>query len=340
MKRSSTITLLALVTLVVLCILSPWAGFSVMQAQEGWCCLNGEVSPAYSQARCEAQGGSFFATEKEAEKHCQAYVPTQGWCCLNGEVFPSSQAECEEMGGSFFATPEEAERHCKAYVPPQDPWWWLPPVIVTIAIVATVTIVFRHTIKMRRRKQWQEKAEEEEPPETCQPCTRHCRKIEVELKPALRKVTHLALTASPPVSNERSQKRELKNEVIDRLNKIVMARRRGQEVESLRRLVAPVAGVLLQQIGEWLHLEPTPRDVSIAAHLEGGKITCEFILYHCRRRGNVNVWEEQDKWKKTVVDKHDEPVGLLRSLDPTEPRVPEQLVAKLTRLLMEFIQKV
>jgi len=192
---------------------------------------------------------------------------------------------------------------------------------------------------MRRRKQWQEKAEEDEPPETCQPCTLHCRKIEVKLKPALRKVTHLALTASPPVSSQRSQKRELKNEVVDGLNKIVMARRQGQEVESLRRLVAPVAGVLLQQIREWLHLEPTPRDVSIAAHLEGGKITCEFILYHCKRRGNVNVWEEQDKWKKTIVDKHDEPVGILRNLDPTEPRVPEQLAAKLTRLLMEFIQK-
>jgi len=76
MKRSSTITLLALVTLLVLCILSPWAGFSVMQAQEGWCCLNGEVFP-YSQARCEGRGGSFFATQEEAEERCQAYAPPQ-----------------------------------------------------------------------------------------------------------------------------------------------------------------------------------------------------------------------------------------------------------------------
>jgi hypothetical protein len=54
----------------------------------------------------------------------------------------------------------------------------------------------------------------------------------------------------------------------------------------------------------------------------------------------VNVWEEEEKWKATVEDKRDEPVGILGGLNPAEPKVPERLVSELTGLLTEFIEKV
>lgn len=104
--------------------------------------------------------------------------------------------------------------------------------------------------------------------------------------------------------------------------------------------VATVAGALLLQIMEWLRSESVSRDVSIVGHLEGGKVTFQFILYHCKRRGTVNIWEEEDKWKETVKDERDEPVGILRSLDPVEPEVPEWLALELTRLLMQLTEKV
>ena len=91
---------------------------------------------------------------------------------------------------------------------------------------------------------------------------------------------------------------------------------------------------------EWLRGETAPQDVDISGHLVGGKVTCQFILYHCKRRGNMNVWEEEEKWKATVEDKRDEHVGMLGGLNPAEPKIPERLVSELNRLLTEFIEKV
>ena len=218
----------------------------------------------------------------------------------------------------------------------------LPTVAVVgvIAIAAIATFSIRHSIKFHRHKEWQEKAEEEEPQETCEPCTRYCRKIELEVEPALRKIAHLSLSTYDTVSSEQSKERQVKGEIVDGLNKAVRANRRREKPEKLQRQVAPLAQALLQQIMEWLRSEPAPRDVSIAGHLEGGKVTFQFILYHCKRIGNVNVWEKEDKWKATVEDKRDEPVGILRSLNPAEPSISEGLASELTQLLVRLIEKV
>ena len=108
-------------------------------------------------------------------------------------------------------------------------------------------------------------------------------------EPARRKIAHLTLIAQDPVSGERSKTGRVEGGVVNALNKAVRARRRRQKPENLERLVAPVAGMLVQQIGEWLRGEPAPRDVFIVGHLAGGEVTFQFILYHCRRRGKVNV---------------------------------------------------
>jgi len=213
-------------------------------------------------------------------------------------------------------------------------------IVVAFATLGGITFTIRRIIEIRRHKEWEDKAKEEEPPETCQPCTCHCRKLELGLEPALRKIAHLSLSAYDPVSSEQSKVRQVRGEVVNGLNRAVMARRLEEKPVKLHEQVAPMVYVLLQQIMEWLRGEPSHRDVFITGHLEGGKVTYQFLLYHCKRIGTEKVWEEEDKWKVTIKDERDEPVGTLRSLDPAEPRIPERLAPELTRLLMQFIEKV
>lgn len=230
--------------------------------------------------------------------------------------------------------------------PPPEPGPDLSTLILTVVVVVGVTVAgatltMRRTIRIRRRKEWQEQAKEEDPPETCRPCTRHCQKIKIEeLELARRKITHLTLIAYDPVSGRARQTEEIRGEVVDGLDRAVKARRRRQEPEELQRLVTPVAGALFQQIGEWLRREPVPHDVYIAGHLAGSEATFQFILRHCRRRGQVNVWEEEDEWKVTVADERDEPVATLRGLDPAAPGMLERLAPALTQRLMQFIEQV
>jgi hypothetical protein len=226
-------------------------------------------------------------------------------------------------------------------IPPPEPTpieIWVPLILAGVIALGGVTFTISRIINIRHRKYWQEGAEEEEElPETCQPCTRHCRKIELELEPALRKIAYLSLVA---FTSEERKERLVKGEVVDGLNRVVRAHHRREEPEKLQSQVVPQAQELLQQIMEWLHSEPAPRDISVVGHLEGGKVACQFILYHCKHRGAVNVWEEEAKWKATINDERDEPVGTLRSLDPSEPRILERLTPELTQLLMQFIEKV
>lgn len=198
--------------------------------------------------------------------------------------------------------------------------------------IAGVTFTVRHTIKVRRRKRWQKEAKEDELPDTCKPCTHHCRKIQIELKLARRAITHLTLVAHDPASGKRTREGQVGGEAVEGLNEALKARRQREEREQVQRLVEPVASTLSQQIGEWLGDQAAPRDVSVAAHLKGGEVTFKFILYHC---STDNTWEKKDEWEKKFEDERDETVTTLRGLDPTKPAAPE-----LTQRLMEFIERV
>jgi len=213
-------------------------------------------------------------------------------------------------------------------------------IVVTIATVGGITLSIRHYTITQHHKKWQVEAKEEEPPEHCQYCTHHCRKIELELEPAMRKIAYLSLGAYDPVHGEQIKDGQVTGEIVDGLNKVVSARHRRANAEKLQELVTPQAQALLQQIMGLLGEELAPRDVSLTGHLEGGKVTCQFILYHCKRRGNMNIWEEEAKWKATIKDERDEPVGILHSIDPAEPGISERLTPVLTRLLMQFIEQV
>ncbi len=208
------------------------------------------------------------------------------------------------------------------------------------ATVAGITLGVRHAIKINRHKGWQEKSKKEEPPKKCQHCTRYCRKIELEVEPALRRIIQLTYVIFDPVSKGKRQKIQVKGKIVNDLNKAVSSHQRRKKQEKVQRLVTNVSSILLHQLEKWLHTESTPSSVSFTGHLEGGKVTSEFILYHCKRKGSVNLWEEEDKWKVTVKDKRDLPICTLRGLDPAETGMPERVVPELTRRLTDFIEKV
>lgn len=217
---------------------------------------------------------------------------------------------------------------------------WDPLIFAIVAIIIFGGIIFRirRTMKMWYRRGWQQNAKDEEPPETCQLCTRHCRKIELE--PVQRKITHLTLGAGATVSSKQGGERQVKGEIVEELNRAVSASRLGEKQERIQEVVAPLARELLQRIEEWLGGEPAPNDVPIFGHLQGGRVTCQFILYHCRRKGIVDVWEEEDKWQATINDERDEHVGSLRGRDLAGPGVTERMAPEMTKLIMQFIERV
>ena len=71
------------------------------QAQQGWCCLDGEVyrSP---QSACADEEGSFFLRQRAAIAACLITG-----CCVDGEFrLGESREMCEEIGGIFMAATE------------------------------------------------------------------------------------------------------------------------------------------------------------------------------------------------------------------------------------------
>jgi hypothetical protein len=208
----------------------------------------------------------------------------------------------------------------------------------TVILVGTIFVIRRAT-QVRRRKEWQEKAEEEEePPKPCQPCNRYCqKKIKPDLAPF--RMVSLTLVAHDPVSHEKITEREINGELVDTFNEVITARRRRATPEKLMEPVKPLSEALLQTILEWLRGEPAPRDVSIAGHLEGSKVECQFILYHCERKGDLNDWTVEAKWNATITHERDELVGMLTNLDPFETEISERQTPVLIRLLMQFIEK-
>jgi hypothetical protein len=233
--------------------------------------------------------------------------------------------------------PAEAEE-----ISPEVVTWKLILFAVVSGSITLSAIIFtmHNTIRNRRRKKWQEKAKEKEPPERCRPCTYYCRKIEVELKPRRRKTTHLILISYDPVSGKQSKAQHVKGKFVDGLNRMITAHRRKKKPKKLMKQADTLSHTLLRQIIKSLQSEKTSRDVSVTAHLEGGQVTCQFILYHCKRKGTVTFWQEKDRWKKSFRDERDVSIGTLRGLDPAEPEMPDQLAPELSRFLTQFIEKV
>ena len=210
----------------------------------------------------------------------------------------------------------------------------------------------RHFIKVRQAarihqyKKWQEQAKEEKSPEEeestepCEPCHHETRYKKLELEPALHKIKHISLSACNPVSHEQRKEEQVRDSIVDGLNKVVTARCRGEKTEKLQEQTTRLSHKLLQQIIEWLDGESIAQDIFIVGHLAGDKITCQYTRYHCKRRGVVSIWVEEKKWKDTVEVKRDVSVGTLHNLDPTNKEALDKCASNLTLLLIQFIKQV
>ena len=224
-------------------------------------------------------------------------------------------------------------------VPPPRKIPWTPVIIATITLVG-VTLGIRKAVRASHRKKWQERSEEEEPPETCQPCARYCRRVEIEVDPARRKIANVTISFHDSVSGGQYKDIYAKGKAVSDLNKLLKFHRQRKRQKKLQKQAKSVAGTLSRQIMDRLQHDPQGNDVSMVAHLEGGEATCKFILYHCKRRGNTGVWEEESEWEATIKDERDEVIGALRYLDPADAGILARLTPELIQLLIQFVQRI
>lgn len=78
-----------------------------------WCCRDGKVGEM-TKEQCAQYGGSYYATQQEAEKACQAVV---GWYCSGGTVYSGTPAQASAAGAVWYTTQAAAARNC-------DPTGW------------------------------------------------------------------------------------------------------------------------------------------------------------------------------------------------------------------------
>jgi len=261
-------------------------------------------------------------------------VLQQGWCCADGDVFPASEALCADEGGNFFNTRQEADDFCQ---PPPPPVGWI--VGGFMGVMAASGAILRTRIKVRRRAS-QEQAREHEPPDQCEPGTRCCHKVKIKAEMASGKVKYLYLRAYNAVSGEKSEEKRAGRDIIDRLNAVVDLRRRGGSDEELQQHISPIAEALAQLMTAWVTGAPSIRDVSVFVHIEGGKVTCQFTRYHCKRRGELSTSEKEDEWKATVKDNYDEHIGGFVGPVPSELEALERFTSDFAQMLAVFVRKV
>jgi hypothetical protein len=171
---------------------------------------------------------------------------------------------------------------------------------VTGFLVVTITgslIYSRHRFRVRL----QLKAEDEEPHGPCHGDGWRCKK-ELTLKPARRRITYLAASATDPDGT--AVARNFECEAVDRLNDAVARYRHAPaDVEELRRALLPIASSLRTSFDLWLsELPPASRRIVLKAHLEGGKMETAFTPYRCEH----GEWKPHRRWSHEFADERDE----------------------------------
>ena len=187
-------------------------------------------------------------------------------------------------------------------------------------------------VRRRLRLQWQREATEEEPRERCSGRESHTRKLECKAKPALRKVEKLSLSVPEDEAEEGSREHEVEGRIVDALNRALRWRRLRMRRRS-RQTVEPLGEQLAAEIERWLADRGGPLDVSVEAHLKGGKLECEYRRSKCVRDGSERVWKEISRWKGEVEDEATEPVAVVRVPMQPRPQRLEQLVEALVALV-------
>jgi hypothetical protein len=168
-------------------------------------------------------------------------------------------------------------------------------------VSATGTFFFRR----RFRVQLELKAEDETPHGLCRGNGWRCKR-ELTLRPARRRITSLAASATDPDGN--SIARSFEGEIVDQLNDAV-ARYRGapEDVDELKIALLPIASSLTAGFDVWLQDMPrVSRTIVMKAHLEGGRMETAFTPYHCEH----GEWKPHRKWSHEFADERDEDVAV------------------------------
>ncbi|HVD12474.1 MAG TPA: hypothetical protein VNB46_04495 [Gaiellaceae bacterium] len=179
-----------------------------------------------------------------------------------------------------------------------------------------------------RRRVWQRRSRTEEPRGDCAVCTRYCRKIELELKPARRRIEALICSAGGEVVAR------IEGDPVKALNRAVNRYRKQRPTSELRLALQPIAERILDVVGgAAAELDPGP--ATLHAHLKGGEVECRFELYHCVAGAEGPTWSKEEEWKATVGDEREEWVAT-----PALPLVPGTAFAYLLEDLLTFVTRV
>jgi CARDB len=202
--------------------------------------------------------------------------------------------------------------------PPPDPNgrpWTLIGLLagVLLGVSVGLTLAIRGR-RLRIRTRWETEADGERP-EACTVPQSHVLRIDGKPKPALRKIEKLELRAAGNGDDEERRKR-IEGSIVEYLNRALWARRlrRRRRLEALTESAGERLAVGIEQ---WLAGDER-RDVTVSAHVTGGKVECEFKRSECVRDGDSCRWEERQSWKRELEHAFDEPVSTVRV--PLEPR--------------------
>jgi CARDB len=198
---------------------------------------------------------------------------------------------------------------------PNGPRWTLIGSVggVLLGVAVGLTLVVRGR-RLRLRVRWESQANSERP-QTCSVPQTHVLRLDGKPKPALRKVEKLELTAAATADADERRK-SVEGTIVEALNRALWAHRLHRR-RRLRALTDPLGEQLATEIEQWL-AEVDRREVTINAHVKGGKVECEFTRSECVRDGDSCRWEERQSWKRELEHEVDELVSTVRL--PLEPR--------------------
>lgn len=180
----------------------------------------------------------------------------------------------------------------------------LVPVLCLAGLLLALVILLRLLIRWRTRLRWQRESTEQEPPETCQPSSRYCRKIKLEVGGILKEIKEVTITFFEQPDRIVYRTKAVRS-VSRRMRRAVWASRLKRSDEKISSIVAPAIRKLAKLIAKRSKNLRHAKYVDILAHLDCGTVKCEFVLYRCRRRRGVGTWEITDKWTAEVKDEKD-----------------------------------
>jgi hypothetical protein len=198
---------------------------------------------------------------------------------------------------------------------PTGPGWTLIASVggVLLGVAVGLTLAVRGR-RLRLRARWESQATAGRP-KTCNVPQSHVLRVDGKPKPALRKIETLELIAAETDADE-EQRKSLEGTFVETLNRALWAHRLRRR-RRLQALTEPLGEQLVAEIERWL-VEDDGREVTIDAHVKGGKVECEFTRSECVRDGNSCRWEERQTWKRELEHKVAGPVSRVHV--PLEPR--------------------